>query len=180
MRSFRDELIDLVDSGVAVDYTFFWGHDRLSQKSCLSQWYEAPFMVDNKVFKTAEHYMMWRKARMFDEEAAYDVLVAPTPREAKAIGRKVRNFDDSAWDAVKFDVVVQGNIAKFSTHAVLRDFLVGTGDSVLVEASPYDRVYGIGMDARDKRALDPRKWNGENLLGFALMTTRQILAGNLA
>ena len=96
------------------------------------------------------------------------MLVAPTPNDAKALGRRVAGYDDARWAAHRFDAVVRGNLAKFSQSNRPRDFLVGTVPPVLVEASPVDAIRGIGMAADDPRANDPRQWQGPNLLGFVL------------
>ena len=97
----------------------------------------------------------------------------PDPAVAKQIGRQVKNWDQVKWDAHGFEAVVVGNVAKFSQDSDLREFLLGTGDMVLVEASPHDKVWGIGLRREDKEAKDPNKWRGTNLLGFALMEARQ-------
>lgn len=121
--------------------------------------------------------MMAGKARLFgDEESVPGILAARTPAEAKKRGRLVRGFDDAAWTAARFELVVDGNVAKFGQDPALRDYLLGTRDRVLVEASPVDRVWGIGLAADDERAADPARWRGLNLLGFALMEARERLA----
>ncbi|MFI9007692.1 NADAR family protein [Actinosynnema sp. NPDC053489] len=162
------------------EYLFFWGHEARPGapvgKQCLSQWWEAPFTADGLTYRTAEHFMMRGKALLFgDEETADRVLAARTPAEAKALGREVRGFDQEVWAAHRVDVVVRGNLAKFTAHDDLRGFLLGTGDRVLVEASPLDRVWGIGLAADDERAADPATWRGLNLLGVALMEVRDRL-----
>ncbi|MFD1145689.1 NADAR family protein [Saccharothrix hoggarensis] len=162
-------------------YLFFWGHQARPGapvgKQCLSQWWEAPFTVDGRTYATAEHFMMEGKALLFgDEEVAERVVAARTPGEAKALGRHVRGFDEATWAAARLDVVVRGNLAKFGAHDDLRAFLLGTGDRVLVEASPVDRVWGIGLAADDPRAADPSTWLGLNLLGEALMVVRDRLS----
>jgi ribA/ribD-fused uncharacterized protein len=95
---------------------------------------------------------------------------------SRALGRQVRDFDQVVWDAHCFDLVVAGNVAKFSQHPDLGQYLSRTGNRVLVEASPVDRVWGIGLSATDPRAHDPARWRGRNLLGFALMRARAQLA----
>ena len=176
MRSVTDLLLQL-DQGYRPRYHCFWGHqpekDGSIGKGCLSQWFHAPFTVDGDNFPTAEHFMMAGKARLFaDEEARLRVLASPSPAAAKQVGRSVRNFDDGRWNAARFDIVVQGNVAKFGQNPAMRDFLLATGDRVLVEASPRDRIWGIGMGAANPDAEQPRKWRGQNLLGFALMAAR--------
>lgn len=107
-----------------------------------------------------------------DDEAAAKIIDALEPKTAKALGRTVRDFDDNVWKSRCRSVVTEGNLAKFSQNDELRDYLLSTGETVLVEASPYDRIRGIGLKQDDKRAVDPVEWRGSNLLGFALMDVR--------
>jgi ribA/ribD-fused uncharacterized protein len=142
-------------------------------KPCLSQWWPAPFTVEGDTYPTAEHFMMSEKARLFgDEETRSKILTAPHPKAAKQLGRAVQGFDDRRWEEARFGLVVRGNLAKFGQNAPLRDFLLNTGNRVLVEASPVDRVWGIGLAANDPLAEHPEQWRGLNLLGFALMEVR--------
>jgi len=170
-----------VQQGWQPKYLFFWGHTGSGAgvgKECLSQWYPAPFVVDGVRYETAEHWMMAEKARLFgDDDAAGRIVSAPHPGAAKRIGREVRGFDQEVWEERRFGIVVAGNRAKFEQHAELGAFLRGTGTRVLVEASPVDRVWGIGLAADDPRAASPGEWEGLNLLGFALMQVRAELAG---
>ncbi|WBC16379.1 NADAR family protein [Micromonospora sp. WMMA1998] len=180
IRSVAD-LIATLDTGETVKYLHFWGHrpqrDGSVGAGCLSQWWPAAFTVDGREYATAEHWMMWHKAMLFgDHEIAGRVLAATHPHRAKALGRQVRDFDEATWTARRFDIVVAGSVAKFGQHDELRRFLLGTGGRVLVEASPTDRIWGIGLAADDPRAGDPATWRGDNLLGFALMRARDALA----
>ena len=164
--------------GGDVGFVYFWGPtppqpDGQLGSSCLSQWWASPFTVEGVTYQTAEHWMMASKARLFgDEEALATVLSCDDPATAKAAGRAVRGFDRRVWDEHRVDIVTVGNVAKFAAHPPLRDYLLGTGDRVLVEASPVDRIWGIGLADDDPRAGDPRQWQGLNLLGFALMEVR--------
>ncbi|MBF6543261.1 NADAR family protein [Nocardia brasiliensis] len=181
LRSVGD-LVSVTAAGEKVDYLWFWGHqperDGRPGRGCLSQWWPVRFTLGGAHFESAEHYMMWGKAVLFgDTENAARVLAAPTPKEAKELGRQVRGFDSGVWRAHRFETVVRGNVAKFGQHAELAAYLLGTGDRVLVEASPVDRVWGIGLAADDPRAEDPAQWRGLNLLGFALMAARAQLRG---
>ncbi|XP_072160562.1 N-glycosidase Npun_R5314-like [Bemisia tabaci] len=176
----REELRAAVTAGQSFEYFFFWGHrkpeDGRTGKSCLSQWYEQPFVVDGETFATAEHYMMARKARLFgDEEAARRALAAATPKEAKAVGRQVRGFSEEVWRRHRETIVLEGNLAKFGARPELRDFLLATGDAVIVEASPRDTIWGIGLGQDNPKAKSPATWRGLNLLGFALVKTRERL-----
>lgn len=160
------------------DYLLFWGHrqSKTINKGCFSQWYPAPFTVDGRQYPTAEHYMMVQKALLFDNTQLVDDMLSSTdPKQVKALGRKVQHFDETLWRQHRFEIVVQGNLAKFSQHPALGDFLRKTADKVLVEASPVDKIWGIGLKEADPRAQDPTQWQGLNLLGFALMKVRHIL-----
>ncbi|MEH0982571.1 NADAR family protein [Micromonospora sp. CPCC 205556] len=176
------DLTALLAQGRRVKYLCFWGHqprrDGTIGHGCLSQWWPAPFTVDGRRFITAEHWMMWHKAALFgDEEMAEQILAASHPHRAKTLGRQVRGFDEAVWEARRYDIVVAGSVAKFGQHDDLRAYLLGTGERVLVEASPVDRVWGVGLAADDPRAEDPARWRGLNLLGFALMQARDELRG---
>jgi ribA/ribD-fused uncharacterized protein len=178
----RAELIDRFGRGEELDFFFFWGHTpkdpNIVDKACLSQWFLRAFTVDGVRYATAEHFMMAEKARLFrDREMCSNILGAKTPAEAKAFGRKVRNYENDAWGRARLAAVVRGNVAKFGQNEDLRSFLLSTGEKVIVEASPRDRIWGIGMGASNEAARDPKKWRGLNLLGFALMQTRASLRG---
>lgn len=173
---------DLLDhTGDRLKYLYFWGHrpqrDGSVGAGCLSQWWPAPFTVDGVTYATAEHWMMAGKARLFgDAEAERRAVAAGHPKTAKTVGRSVRGFDQAVWEAERFALVTEGSVHKFRHRPDLRAFLLGTGHRVLVEASPTDRVWGIGLAADDDRAADPAAWRGLNLLGFALMEARARLA----
>ncbi|TQV72463.1 NADAR family protein [Denitrobaculum tricleocarpae] len=178
MKNTRD-LITYLSTGNRVKYVYFWGHRKtegLVTKTCFSQWYDAPFTHDGELYKTVEHFMMAAKARLFgDAEKSAEILAAENPGKAKALGREVRDFEQCLWDERKFEIVVRGNIEKFSQNPELKVFLLNTGARVLVEASPLDQIWGVGLAADDPLIEDPRNWQGENLLGFALMETRRRL-----
>ena len=132
--------------------------------------------MDGISYPTAGHFMMAEKARLFgDDETVERILQTPDPGTARMLGRTVRGFDEVRWRETRFDIVVRANRAKFSQRPELCAFLHSTRDQVLVEASPHDRTWGIGLDAADPRARDPRRWRGLNLLGFALMEVRSEL-----
>ncbi|MET8489214.1 NADAR family protein [Streptomyces tendae] len=176
----REALLARVRAGARIKYLCFWGHrprpDGSIGPSCLSQWWPSPFTVDGVQYATAEHWMMAGKARLFaDAEAERRVLAAAHPAGAKKAGRLVRGFDEAVWERERFRIVVEGSVHKFASDPALRAFLLGTGGRVLVEASPVDRVWGIGLAADDEAAQDPERWRGPNLLGFALMAARERL-----
>jgi len=178
-----DELKRQIHAGVRFPHLFFWSHegpaDREVGKSCLSQWYPARFRVDSVAYASAEHYMMAEKARIFGDSAKrQQILEATTPAAAKALGREVGQFDAERWSKARVEIVIAGNLAKFAQNPALGAFLIGTGDQILVEASPVDLIWGIGLAADDPGAADPWAWRGHNLLGFALMAVREkLIAG---
>jgi ribA/ribD-fused uncharacterized protein len=163
--------------GEQFQYLMFWGHQPEAaghvDRSCLSQWYPSEFTIAGVEYATAEHWMMASKAKLFhDDESLSQIIKSSSPREAKKLGRKVKHFSDQLWSQHRVQFVYQGNLAKFVQNESLRAFLVNTGDRVLVEASPNDDLWGIGVDADDERAIHPFTWRGENLLGFILMEVR--------
>jgi ribA/ribD-fused uncharacterized protein len=175
-----EHLAGLLAGGGQVKYLFFWGHRAEPAggigKGCLSQWWPVEFTVEGTTYASAEHFMMAGKALLFgDAETAEQIIAAPQPNAAKALGRQVRGFDEALWSEHRSTLVVAGNLAKFGQHADLREYLLGTGDRVIVEASPRDRIWGIGLSADDERAMSPTQWRGLNLLGFALMQVRESL-----
>lgn len=163
-----------------IKYLFFWGHqpskDGVVTKSCLSQWWLADFVVDGLTYRSAEHWMMAEKARLFhDEVLLARILAAQSPAEAKKLGREIQGFVPEVWEEHKYGIVVAGNLHKFGQHEDLAQFLLATNDRVLVEASPVDTIWGIGLAADAADAANPVRWRGPNLLGFALMEVRNQL-----
>ena len=176
----REQLQAHIGKGNKVKYLFFWGHtasDSSLTKACFSQWFSSPFEVEDHKFPTAEHYMMYRKAKLFGDSVAMNqVLESIDPGKVKAIGRTVEGFDQAIWEEHRMEIAVSGNVAKFSSRAELKEFLLGIGKRVLVEASPVDKIWGIGLEEKSPLSSDPYKWKGTNLLGFALMETRELLS----
>lgn len=181
--------------GYPLEFIHFWSASPALGQSgvgpeCMCQWYPSPIRIRNPnilgfglsdvTFPTAEHFMMYQKARVFRDKDAIDAILAePDPSVVKKIGRKVRNFNETTWDRVKYALVVRGNISKFAQNWELRKYLLGTGNAILVEASPYDRIWGIGLTEDDPRANNPFEWRGENLLGFACMDVRDCLRNDI-
>lgn len=169
------------NAGVKMKFVFFWGHQQKANEvgaSCFSQWYPAPFSLNGDRYLTAEHFMMAEKARLFGDLATRElVLKAGSPGAAKALGRQVRGFDEATWLAHRYRTVMRANELKFSQNPELAAFLQKTGARVLVETSPLDRIWGIGLAQDDERCSDPNRWEGLNLLGFALMEVRATMAG---
>ena len=166
------------------EYIYFWkctkGPDGELGPGCLSQWWPSPFKIGEQVYPTAEHFMMYSKATLFeDEEIARQILETESPKEVKALGRKVENFDSQLWMEHRFAIVLRANLAKFSQNEDLKKYIFTTGNAILVEASPTDKIWGIGLDEEAARQVSPQDWDGLNLLGFALMRTRSLLESGL-
>jgi ribA/ribD-fused uncharacterized protein len=152
-------------------YTFFYSH-----RSPFSNWHMRPFVMDGVEFNCSEQAMMYRKALFFGDEAcAKRIMAAAHPRDQKKLGREVNGFDGEKWDAVREDIVYEIVLAKFSHDADLKETLLNTKGTELVEASPYDRIWGIGLSETDERAKDKSQWQGLNLLGKVLDRARETL-----
>lgn len=196
-------------NGERFEFYPFYGHKPPVSgvdASCLSQWFVRDFSVDGHQYATAEHWMMAEKARLFlDNEMLTAILNSESPRDAKALGRKVKGFDAATWNEHKFEIVVRGNRAKFSQNSQLMQFLLATAEvetefkmvaeapqvykigdgsnsntrsasnAILVEAAARDAIWGIGLGQNNPKSRDPMQWRGENLLGFALTKIREQL-----
>ncbi|WWC90668.1 uncharacterized protein L201_005604 [Kwoniella dendrophila CBS 6074] len=141
--------------------------------ACMSQWFATSFKDPDHphlTFPTTEHYMMYGKALVFDPEVADEIAKAPTPEEAKARGRKIRNFNREKWDETCDGIVEKGNYLKFSQNGDLRGIIVKTEGRTLVEASPTDRIWGIGFGVNDAEGKEDQ-W-GTNRMGLALTRAR--------
>jgi len=138
-----------------------------------SQWYPSEFIIDDRTFANCEQWMMYQKAKTFnDDEVAEEVMKTTDPKEIKALGRKVRNFNVDVWNEVADEVVLRGNIAKFAQNQELKDKLLATGDKKFVECATYDPIWGIGMDITTALQTPESEWKGTNRLGKAIMRAR--------
>ena len=169
MRYSVEGVCEKFKSGEKLEFLFFWGHTKNKNgkitKACFSQWYLSDFTVNGVLYNCAEK----------DYETLEEILSAENQKEIKDLGRKIKNFNEELWNREKYEIVKRGNLAKFSQNENLKEFLLNTGDKIIVEASPYDSIWGIGMGAKDENIEDPTAWKGENLLGFALMEVRDLL-----
>ena len=168
------------ERGDTLKYVFFWGHtNKFNEevgKFCFSQWFECPFTVNNITYKTAEHWMMAQKALLFNDKNIFDKIInCDKPGEAKDLGRQVLGYDEQTWNNRKFEIVKLGNIHKFNQHPKLADFLLKTDNRILVEASPVDTIWGIGLSPDNAEIENIYAWRGQNLLGFALMAARDFI-----
>lgn len=152
-------------------FTFFWNGP-------FSQWHLCKFVVDGIEYNCAEQFMMAEKARLFnDEETEKQIMETKSPREQKKLGRKVKNFDVDKWNESAKKIVYTGNKAKFTQNDYLKQKLLETRGTTLVEASPYDKIWGISLPEDDPRALNRETWKGTNWLGEVLTQLRDDLDG---
>jgi hypothetical protein len=152
----------------------FYGQKR--EYGCFSNWYPSRFTVHQIEFTSGEQYMMYQKAVLFgDDEIAERIMSTSDVRLIKQLGREVRGYNETIWSGLRQLLVFQGLLAKFGQNDDLKKILLSTGDAILAECSPYDRIWGIGRDLDDKRSLDVNQWRGQNLLGFTLMQVRSVL-----
>jgi len=148
-----------------------------------SQWYGSEFVLRSAYdpsregdFTCAEQFMMAEKALLFGDHEAYDqIMKESSPRKMKQLGRMLRNFDADRWAAECERIVTRGSLAKFAQNPDLRALLLGTGDKIIVEASPLDTIWGIGLGPDHPDAVHPGRWRGQNLLGKCLMCARSLL-----
>ena len=183
----------------------FWRKD--DQYGYFCQWYdEYNFILNNEIFEqlpkeirdldvykdnfmniramsgsfnTAEKFMMMCKALLFGDSNTYSQMeVSTDPKIQKALGRKVKNFNQDVWDHYCKDIVVIGNYLKFSQNSILKQFLLDTHDKKIIEASPIDTIWGIGLKFDDPNILDTDNWKGTNYLGECLMKVREIIRNN--
>ena len=150
-------------------FTFFWNGP-------FSQWEKCKFQIDGIVYNCAEQYMMASKAKLFkDEDTLARILEADNAREQKKLGRSVKNFHSDRWNSIAKEVVYEGNYAKFTQNPGLLEKLLATEGTTLVEASPHDCIWGIGMKETDVGITDRNNWRGTNWLGEVLTGLREDL-----
>ncbi|MFO0878989.1 MAG: NADAR family protein [Gemmataceae bacterium] len=155
-------------------FTFFW-------QGPFSQWHASTFSVNGRRFSHAEQFMMYCKAVLFhDSESAEKILQSHTPQQQKALGRQIRGFNEAVWGLFREGIVSTGSYAKFTQDPELLELLLATRGTTLVEASPHDRVWGIGLAENDPRAEDRSRWRGLNLLGEILTRTREAIAWEMS
>lgn len=171
-----NNIIKRFDNDEDLNFIIFNSHrpnkKGTASRNCLSNFYLIDFVIDGQKFICNEQWMMYSKAILFgDKEVAEKILKATVQTDIKHLGREVRGFDPKIWDKHKIDIVYKGAYAKFSQNPVLKEYLLNTNDSILVEGSMTDRVWAIGL----RYSLNPHEWRGTNLLGFILMEVRENL-----
>lgn len=151
------------------EYYFFWDGP-------FSNWHPASFEYQGHRFANSEQAFMWRKAKYFNDHVIADKMLRETdPSKVKALGRKVTFYDDKAWSEVRYDIMVDVNLAKFSQNLELRDFLIAHSHLEIVEASPVDTIWGIGLTESAARKVTKDEWQGLNLLGIAMNEVADLL-----
>ena len=163
------DVINKFNNREKLEYVFFW-----RTNSYFSNWYPSDFVVDGIKYWCTEQYMMAKKAELFGDREIYNLIMhCDSQREIKALGRKISNFNESVWVKNRERIVFEGNYAKFTQNPMLKSYIVKQKNKILVEASPYDRIWGVGIDSSDIGFIsNPYNWRGLNLLGFTLMKVR--------
>lgn len=153
------------------DFVFFWG-------GTFSQWCPSTFIIDGVKYNSCEQYMMAKKALMFNDfDALQKIMLSKDPSKQKDIGKTVRGFNKDVWETYCREIVFDGNMAKFTQNPSMLKELLETGDREIVEASPKDKIWGIGLHETDPRVFDKSKWLGTNWLGIAIMQVRNKIKG---
>ena len=151
-------------------------HNPDEENGYLSNWYPSRFTVNDITFSSMEQYMMYKKAVCFkDKDTAEKILATDDVAQIKALGRLVANYNESYWNGVRQIIVFEGLLAKFSQNEDLKERLKSTGNDILAECAVRDRIWGIGLSMKDPDRFETDKWNGQNLLGYALMMVREKL-----
>lgn len=151
------------------EYEFFW-----SNNSPFSQWHKAKFELNDIEYTSAEQFMMAKKAELFeDNEIKEQILSTNNVRKQKELGRKVKRFDEEIWNINKIKIVYIANNLKFSQNHELKSNLLETKGKYIVEASPVDAIWGIGIAPDDPRRFNRNNWRGQNLLGKVLTQLRE-------
>jgi ribA/ribD-fused uncharacterized protein len=150
-------------------HIFFWG-------GTFSNWHKAKFVYKNQTFENSEQAFMWEKALTFKDYIIADkILKTPNPKENKKLGRKVKNFNNDTWMEIAPKIMYEVNYCKFTQNPKLLKELLSTNGKDLVEASPYDKIWGIGLSENEAVNLTPNDWKGKNWLGKVLTDLRNNL-----
>ena len=155
-------------------------HNPSEDYGFLSNWYLSDFQIDGITFTSMEQYMMYKKAICFkDENIANQILAEKNVAKIKELGRLVSDYDEHIWNGVRQIIIYEGLFAKFSQNESLRSKLLDTKYSTLVECAVKDRIWGIGLSMTDPKRLIQTEWQGQNLLGYALMLVRDRLKSHI-
>lgn len=156
------------------DYVFFWMTGE--ENEFLSNWFPCTFEIDGQIYENTEQFFMAKKAQIFHDDRIYKkILETSDPKKCKELGNSVSDFVLEIWDRCRFDIMTEGNLAKFGQNEDLKKKLFETGDKLLVEASPIDKIWGIGKSREEAQNMKPEQWPGQNLQGKCLMKVRKLL-----
>ena len=170
----RQEIVTRYNNGEDLDFVFFWG-------GYLSNWFESAFEIEGITYFCVEQYMMAMKAKTFNDSITLQkIMCSNDQKEVKQLGREVKNYIDEVWVKERIKVVYDGNLSKFTQNEGLKNYILHTNDKVLVEASPYDKIWGIKLGKDNPLVNNPNNWLGENYLGFTLMAVRESIKGGRA
>jgi len=160
-----------------MNYLYFYSHKpKQNGSEIYSQWYICEFSENNNKYTSTEQYMMANKALLFNDREIYEkIMKNKNPSTIKNLGRSIKNFDANIWLKNRENIVFNGNLLKFSQNLNLKTKLISTYPLMLVEASPYDKIWGIGLSESQAIKTDPCNWPGENLLGKTLVKVRDQL-----
>lgn len=165
----REDIITRYNNGELLEFVFFWG-------GYLSNWFESNFDIGGVTYFCVEQYMMAMKAKTFNDNIILQkIMQSNDQKEVKQLGREVKNYVDDIWVKERIKVVYDGNMAKFSQNEGLKNYILHTNDKILVEASPYDNIWGVKLGKDNRLINNPNNWLGENYLGFTLMYVRDKL-----
>lgn len=148
-------------------------HNPDEMNGYLSNWYLSDFNIDGIKYSSMEQYMMYQKAILFnDNKISNQILETSNVGKIKALGRSVKNYNDTIWNGIRQVIVYQGLLEKFHQNIELKNKLLDTNHNILAECAVQDRIWGIGLSMKDDARFDMNKWRGQNLLGFSLMYVR--------
>lgn len=152
-------------------------HNPDEENGYLSNWYLSDFTVGDLKYTSMEQYMMHQKSLLFhDESIAAQILATDDVADIKQLGRKVSGYIDNVWNGLRQIIIFEGLMAKYSQNPELGEKLKATGNAILAEAAVNDRIWGIGLSMKDPKRLEPKQWNGQNLMGYATMLVREKLS----
>ncbi|MFK7031638.1 NADAR family protein [Flavobacterium oreochromis] len=167
--SILNRLKEIYNNKLFLIYCFFYGYDHP-----LSQWYTSNFVINDINFTSAEQWMMYSKAKLFnDSEKMIEILNELNPSNQRKLGRQIKSFKEDIWLSKRREIIYKGNYAKFSQNEDLKSFLKNTNKMILAEASPVDLIWGIGYSINNLERFDQNNWRGLNLLGEILMDIRE-------
>jgi ribA/ribD-fused uncharacterized protein len=148
---------------------WFWGGE-------FSNFYKCTFEENDIIYNCSEQYFMAKKALLFNDMEMYDkIMKSNNPKQQKGHGRKVKKFNEDIWNSACEEIMFNGNLLKYTQNEDLKNLLLATENKEIVEASPYDKIWGVGIGPKDERIQDKNSWNGQNKLGICLMKIRDQL-----